>query len=161
MDLKNYKKEQDRIFLEYTKKEHLKLLELKDSKSLTNQDKSKLLIYSDILANQVNWEIREQYFQLLKDFLEEKISFSKFYFYFNERYNDSQEISDFLESNCCLLTPDKESLDFSGFLSEILWSCKEITEPYNDKSFNLEEAKIKFLNSMQEIYLKLQKLYAS
>lgn len=147
MDLKN------------SKKEHFKLLELKDSNSLTKQDQSKLRSYSAILDNQVNWEIREQYFEILKDFVEEKISFSIFQFLFNERYDESQEICDFLESNCCLLSPDEKSLKFADFLSQIFWSWKELTEPYDDRSFDLEKAEIEFKNSMQKIYLELQKLF--
>ena len=140
LDFSREKEERDRIFLKYTKKEHLKLLELKlnDSKSLTNEDIIKLTNYSIILLNQVNWEMREQYFQFLKDFLEEKISFSIFELSFSEMYQDSQEICDFLESKCCLLSPDKKSTDFSDFLAEIEGCCKEILDPYDDLSFDEE-----------------------
>ena len=46
---------------------------LKDSEDLTNELSLKFLHYSVIQFNHLNWEIRDQYLELLENYREEKI----------------------------------------------------------------------------------------
>ena len=81
---KNFKKEKLYEFLNYDKKLHLELL--KDSEDLTGELRLKFLHYSAIQFNHLNWEIRDQYLELLKNYREGKIDIFNFIIKFEERY---------------------------------------------------------------------------
>ena len=68
---KNFKKEKLYQFLNYDKKLNLELL--KDSEDLTGELRLKFLHYSAIQFNHLNWEIRDQYLELLENYMEEKM----------------------------------------------------------------------------------------
>ena len=79
---------------------------MKDSKDLKSQGKLlsdklllKVLHYSAILVNHLNWEIRDQYLELLNKFIEKKMDIIKFRIAFCERYESIEKVADLLESN--------------------------------------------------------------
>ena len=82
---KNFKKEKLYEFLNYDKKLNLELL--KDSEDLTGELKLKFLHYSAIQFNHLNWEIRDQYLELLDKFIDKKIDSFNFRIAFCERYD--------------------------------------------------------------------------
>jgi hypothetical protein len=93
--------------LNYDKKRHLELLNQQG-----DEFESKLRTYSIILIDHLNWEIRDQYLELLDNYMEAKIDSFNFRIAFCERYESIEKVADLLESNRVLLSPDQNSLNF-------------------------------------------------
>ena len=91
----DFKKEKMYEFLNYDKKLNLKLL--KDSEDLTDELSLKFLHYSVIQFNHLNWEIRDQYLELLENYREEKIDSFNFRIRFCERYGSIEKVANLLE----------------------------------------------------------------
>lgn len=151
---KNFKKEKLYEFLNYDKKLNLELL--KDSENLTGELRLKFLHYSAIQFNHLNWEIRDQYLELLDKFIDKKIDSFNFRIAFCERYESIEKVADLLKSNLVLLSPDKNSLNFGDLLSKIDNCCKAYSddpEPFRNK---FEIGDVEFRISIEKIYLKIQ-----
>jgi hypothetical protein len=151
----NFKKEKLYEFLNYDKKLNLELL--KDSEDLTGELRLKFLHYSAIQFNHLNWEIRDQYLELLENYREEKMDSFNFIMKFEERYDSIEKVADLLKSNQVLLSPDENSLDFGDLLSEIDSCCKAYSddpEPFRNK---FEIGDVEFRISIEKVYLKIQK----
>lgn len=106
----------------------------------------------------MDWETRDQYLQLLKEFIEGKIDIGEFLRAFKERGQLNGEVLDILESNLILLEPHEKSLDFVDFILQILQDCEIYNpdpEPFRHE-YELDETE--FLNSIEETYLQIQKL---
>ena len=119
--------------------------------------KSKLRTYSIILIDHLNWEIRDQYLELLENYRKKKIDSFKFRIAFCERYESIEKVADLLKSNRVLLSPDKNSLNFGDLLSKIDDCCKAYSddpEPFRNK---FEIGDVEFRTSIEKIYLKIQK----
>ena len=137
--------------LNYDKKRHLELLNQQG-----DEFKSKLRTYSIILIDHLNWEIRDQYLELLDNYMEGKIDSFNFIMKFEERYDSIEKVADLLKSNQVLLSPDKNSLNFEDLLSKIDDCCKAYSddpEPFRNK---FEIGDVEFRISIEEIYLKIQ-----
>ena len=148
----NFNKKRRYELLNYDKKRHLELLNKQG-----DEFKSKLRTYSSILTDHLNWEIRDQYLELLDNYREEKIDNFNFRIRFCERYESIEKVADLLESNRVLLSPDKNSLNFGNILEEIDDYCKaysEDPEPFRSK-FDIGEVEFRIL--IEKIYLKIQK----
>ena len=151
---KNFKKEKLYEFLNYDKKLNLELL--KDSEDLTGELRLKFLHYSAIQFNHLNWEIRDQYLELLDKFIDKKIDSFNFRIAFCERYESIEKVADLLKSNRVLLSPDKNSLNFGDLLSKIDNCCQAYSddpEPFRNK-FEIKD--VEFQISIEKIYLKIQ-----
>jgi hypothetical protein len=147
----NWDKKRRYELLNYDKKRHLELLNQQG-----DEFKSKLRTYSVILIDQLNWEIRDQYLELLENYMKDKRDRFNFRIRFCERYESIEKVADLLESNRVLLSPDENSLDFGDLLSEIDSCCKvysEDPEPFRNK---FEIGEVEFRTSIEKIYLKLQ-----
>jgi hypothetical protein len=147
----NWKKERRYQLLNYEKIQHLELLNQQD-----NGFNSKLQTYSIILIDHLNWEIRDQYLELLDKFIDKKIDSFNFRIAFCERYESIEKVADLLQSNRVLLSPDKNSFDFGQLLSEIDNYCKAYSddpEPFRNK---FEIGEVEFRISIEKIYLKIQ-----
>ncbi len=138
--------------LNYDKKQHLELLNQQG-----DEFKSKLLNYSIILIDHLNWEIRDQYLELLKNYMKEKSDSFTFRSRFSERYESIEKVADLLKSNRVLLSPDENSLDFGDLLEEIESCCKayggDDPEPFRNK---WEMGEVEFRTSIEKIYLKIK-----
>jgi len=148
----NLKKKRRYELLNYDKKRHLELLNQQG-----DELNSKLRTYSIILFNHLNWEIRDQYLELLDNYMEEKMDTSNFWIRFCERYESIEKVADGLKSSRVLLSPDENSLDFGDLLSEIDSCCKVYSddpEPFRNK---FEIGEVEFRTSIEKIYLKMQK----
>ena len=149
---KNFRKERRYELLNYDKKRHLELLNKQgDELNL------KLLTYSVILIDHLNWEIRYQYLELLDKFIDKKIDSFNFRIAFCERYESIEKVADLLKSNRVLLSPDKNSLNFGDLLSKIDNCCKAYSddpEPFRNK---FEMGDVEFRISIEKIYFKIQK----
>jgi hypothetical protein len=143
---------------QYNKKRHLELLKKREEKSISSTESKELLNYSAVLDRQLDWETRDQYLQLLKEFIEGKIDIGKFLIAFEERGRLNGEVLDILESNLILLEPHEKSLDFLDFIQQILQDCDIYNpdpEPFRHE-YELDETE--FRSSIEETYLQIQKL---
>ena len=143
---------------QYNKKRHLELLKKREEKSISRTESKELFNYSAVLDRQLDWETRDQYLQLLEEFLEGKIDIGEFLVAFEERVRLNGEVLDILESNLILLEPHQKSLDFLDFIQQILQDC-EIYNP-DPKPFRHEYEldETEFRDSIEETYLQIQKL---
>lgn len=147
--------------LNYDKKQHLELLnqqsdEFQSLNQQSDEFRSKLLNYSIILIDHLNWEIRDQYLELLENYMKEKSDSFNFRSRFSERYGSVEKVADLLKSNRVLLSPDENSLDFGDLLAEIEDCCKAYgndPEPFRDKC---EMGEVEFRTSIEEIYSKIK-----
>ena len=143
---------------QYNKKRHLELLKKREEKSISNTESKELLNYSAVLDRQLDWETRDQYLQLLEEFIERKIDIGEFLIAFEERGRLNGEVLDILESNLILLEPHQKSLDFLDFIQQILEDCEIYNpdpEPFRHE-YELDETE--FRDSIEETYLQIQKL---
>ena len=104
---------------DYNKKRYLQLLDQRSIGDNSNDDE--LSRYSCMLTNQLDWEIRDQYLELIEGFLNGNISMPGF---FAELQIKTYSIIDavvFLEKHRILLSPDKKSSKFG-----------EVTDHLND-----------------------------
>lgn len=147
----NFKKERRYELLNYDKKRHLELLNQQADKF-----KSKLLTYLIILIDHLNWEIRDQYLELLENYMEKKSDSFNFRIRFCERYESIEKVADLLESNRVLFSPDKNSLDFGDLLSEIDNCCKAYSDDPEPFQLTFEIGEVEFRTSIEKIYLKIQ-----
>ena len=138
--------------LNYDKKRHLKLLNQQGDEEV----KSKLLTYSVILIDQLNWEIRDQYLELLESYMEEKRYSFNFRTKFCERYESVEKVADLLKSNRVLLSPDENSLDFGDLLAEIDDCCKVYSDDPEPFRNDFEIGEVEFRTSIEKIHLKIQ-----
>lgn len=129
----------------YNKKRYLELL-----KKRSDGDNSKdveLLKYSCQLEQQVEWELREQYLELMEDFLKDRISMPEFLTEFQTKNYSIIDAVPFLEKHRILLSLDKKAPKFS-----------ELMEPIHDElegelSYTGEE----FTNFIEENFIKIKK----
>jgi len=135
----------------YNKKRHLELLDQQGDKF-----DLKLHRYSVILIDHLNWEVKAQYFELLKNYTEKKIDCFNFRTRFCERYESIEKVAELLESNRVLLSPNKNCVNFGDLLGEIELCCRMYSgdpEPFRNE---LEIGPIEFRTSMEKIYLEIQ-----
>lgn len=153
----DWEKKRRSALLNYNKKLHLEMLNQKEI-VLNDELKSKLQFYSIILMDQLNWEIKSQYLDLLTQFIEKKIDILKFILAFRERYDCIKKVKNVLESNRILLSPNKNSLEFGNLMLRIYNCCDAYSgdrEPFRDE---YEIGEIEFTNFMEEIYFQLKEL---
>lgn len=157
-----WNKERRYELLNYDKKLHLELLN--DCENLNQQGgvlsdelNSRLRTYSIILIDQLHWEIRDQYLELLTKFIEKKIDGFNFRITFCERYKSIEKVADVVKSNRVLLSPDKNSLDFGNLLAKIYNYCQIYSgdpEPFRNK---FEIGDVEFRTSIEKTYFQLKK----
>lgn len=75
--------------------------------------------------------------------------------------DSNTEVFDSLKANSLILSPNEKSKEFSNFISDIMDFCYSYSEVFESyvpgekiNSYDLE-----FRNSMEKIYLKIQKFY--
>ena len=145
----------------YNKQRHLELLKLKYSqeKVLTSIEESQLNEYSCVLDSTLDWETKEQYFDLLEKLISGKINSFQFYIEFKKRNDSNSEVFDSLTANFLLLSPHDKSEEFSNFISEIMDFCYSYSEVFESyvPGEKMDSYDLEFRNSMEKIYLKIQK----
>lgn len=149
------KKKRRYELLNYEKKLHYKFL-TQQGIDLNDEVNSRLRTYSIILIDHLNWEIRDQYLELLDKFIDKKIDSFNFRIAFCERYESIEKVADLLKSNRVLLSPDQNSLEFGDLLAKIDDCCKaycDDPEPFRNK-FEIGDAEFTIL--MEEIYFQMK-----
>lgn len=83
----------------------------------------------------------------------------KFYIEFKERNDSNGEVFDSLKANSLLLSPNEKSKEFSNFISEIMDFCYSYSEVFESyvSGEKIDSYDLEFRNSMEKIYLKIQK----
>lgn len=129
----------------YNKKRYLELLKKRSEGDTSNY--SELLRYSCQLEQQVEWELREQYLDLMEDFLKDKISMAEFFAELRTKNYAIIDIVPILESHRILLSLDKKAPKFSALM-----------EPINDDlEGDLPYTGDEFRNFIQENFIKIKK----
>ena len=139
--------------LNYNKKRHLELLNQQND---DDEFQSKLRSYSIILIDHLNWEIRDQYLELLENYMEKKSDSFNFRIRFCERYESIEKVAELLKSNRVLLSPDKNSLNFGDLLSKIDHYCKAYSDDPEPFRNEFEIGDVEFRILIEKIYLKIQ-----
>ena len=108
----------------------------------------------------LDWETKDQYVDLLEQFLSEEIDSFTFSIKFQERNDFNTEAYNSLKANFILLSPHEQSKEFSDFISEIIDFCYSYSEVFEldlpqerRNSYELD-----FRNFMDEIHLKIKKI---
>ena len=150
----------------YNKEKHRQLLKYsedlrKQGKSLekeSSEDSFELLSYSALVYSQLNWEIKDQYLEIIKEFLENKIPSFEFCEILKEKLELSEELS---ENRLASNNIHEKASDFTGFLGDIAISCEvcdRSPEPYRLPGHIGE---IEFRKEVEENFFELQKLLES
>ena len=151
------------VTFKYKKQRHLELLKLKSSQDtiLTHLEKSELEKYACILESAIDWEVKEQYVQMLENLISGKISPLQFYNKFMKRNQLTNNLYDScLTDNFVLLSPHEKSEGFSQFLVDIISSCVAYENIF-DLDISEEERNsynLNLRNEMEETYLEIQAL---
>ena len=102
----------------------------------------------------LDWCICEHYLDLLENFRKGKIQTFEFCISFENTGKLTSDILDILESNLIILSPNEKSLGFSDLLEEVFDTCEGYLQ---DAEFRDENSEVEFKNSVEEIFLKIQK----
>jgi hypothetical protein len=129
----------------YNKKHHLELLKQKSMGDNSSEDE--ILRYSCILENQLEWEMRDQYLELMEEFLKENISMPEFFAELRIKNYSIIDSVTFLESHRILLSPDKKSSKFGKLL-------EAVTDHLEGDLYFTED---KFKNLIEENFIKIKK----
>ena len=143
-EYENYKKKRNMTFLNYDKNRHLQLL-----KNESQENSMELLQYSAFIEGHLDWETKDQYLELVEQFVKEEICISDFLSQFLERCLLNSDAVDFLELNLILLEPNEKSLGFSDFLNDIENIC-------HDFDGDEENAENEFRSFIEKRFLKIQ-----
>ena len=150
----------------YNYKEHIELLNYqqeleKQNKFLINQDSikySKLVRYSATISEYLHWSQKEEYLQLIKDFLNFKIDGKEFDNRFSKMVKVIEEKSRLLFKNYEELKhiePSPRSIGFSTWISEIYLCCDEFYVDYD-----LNEGEDRFLKTEEQLRDAVKSLFS-
>ena len=104
-----------------------------------------------------DWCIREHYLDLLENYRKGKIQTFEFCISFENTEKLTSDILDILESNLIILSPNEKSLGFSDLLEEVFDTCQAYLQYLEDAEFHDENFEVEIKNSVEEIFLKIQK----
>lgn len=147
---------------DYNKKRHHQLL--KYSENLRKQGKFigkesreswlELLTYSAMVYSQLNWDIKDQYLEIFKKFLSNRITSARFCELLQEKRELNNKLADKLQ---CDIIHEKAT-NFTDFLDDVSISCEVCDR--NPESYRLpgEISESELRNEIEEAYLKIQKL---
>ena len=145
--------------MKYNFDEYIELLNYqealkKDNKSLRTQDPvkdSKLRKYAVILTDHLHWSQKNQYLQLIKDFLNCKIDAQKFDSEFSIMVEEIEKNYRLLSKNyeeLKRIEPSSISLGFGTWISEIYLYCNEFYSDFNEEE---ERADIPFAKTEAQL----------
>ena len=147
--IRNLEDEDRNLFLNYNKKKYSDLLKY-----------SQFLDYSCLLESYVMWEMKENYLELLDQFINKKITRSDFYDeLFATLRLKSRDVFNFLESKLVLLSPHEKALGFADIIGELVDYCESVNDKLDspiaiEPDYNL--LKKEFFDSMEKFYFKIQ-----
>ena len=140
--------------LNYKKERHLEILNQQIDKS--DLEALGCLI---VLLNELHWQIRDQYLELLKSYVENEIPSLEFRVKFSRRYDSVEKVALILESNRILLSPNENSLPFGDLLLTINDCCKAYGDDPPPLTNKYEIGEVEFRSVMEKTYLQIQKFF--
>jgi len=157
--------------MEYDSKIYLELLRYdqslrKDRKTLREQDKSKylkLLNYSVKLSDHIHWQQRNEYLNLMKNFVDLKIDGKQFVSQFDKIHRANQEAVKVLITDLKQLEtfqPNPKSFGFTEWTSEMDLGCDEFYpdfEPQDQVDFKFARDEENFRTFIADIIPQIQK----
>ena len=148
--------------IHYNKQRYVELLKLKylQKKVLTSIEETELNKYLYVLEEALDWETKDQYVDLLEQFLSGEIDSFTFSLKFKERNDLNTEAFNSLKANFILLSPHHKSKEFSDFISEIRDFCYSYSEIFElDLPQETRDSyELEFRNFMEKIHFKIQKV---
>ena len=148
--------------INYNKQRYIELLKLKylQKKVLTSTEEAELNKYLYVLEETLDWETKDQYVDLLEQFLSGEINSFTFSIKFKERNDLNTEAFNSLKANFILLSPHEQSKEFSDFISEIIDFCYSYSEVFElDLPQETRDSyELEFRNFMEKIHFKIQKV---
>jgi hypothetical protein len=144
--------------MKYNCDEYIKLLNYqqalkKQNKSLRTEDPikySKLRKYSARISEYLHWSQKNEYLQLIKDFLNFKIDVKKFDNKFSKMVRVIEKKSRLLSKNyeeLKRIEPNSMSLEFGTWISEIYLCCNEFYPTFKEE----ERAEISFAKTEEQL----------
>ena len=135
--------------MKYNCEEYIQLLKSqqalkKQNKSLKTEDPikySKLRKYSAKISEYLDWSQKNQYLQLIKDFLNYKIDGKEFDNKFSKMVTVIEKKSRLLSKNyqeLKCIEPSSMSLGFGTWISEIYLCCNEFYSDFNEKEDRIQ-----------------------
>lgn len=97
----------------------------------------------------MNWEIKDQYFELIEEFLDESTNFLNF----KKKYESLVEVAKELESNSIFLEPSYQALGFSNFIHILI-------QLFGRSQINPEISPRFFKSWVREILLEMKNHYS-
>ena len=147
--------------IDHKKQRYVKLLKLKyiEKKILTSNENAELDEYLCILSTSLDWETKDQYINLLQQFLIGEINLVTFYNDFRQRCHSNIKVYDSLKANFILLSPHEKSEEFAELLDEISMYCTSYSEIFELElpQEKKDSHELDFRNFMEKIYVKTQK----
>ena len=148
---KYYNKEKHRQLLKYSEdlRKQGKLI-AKESR----KDYLELLSYSAMVYSQLNWEIQDQYLEIIKEFLENKIPSFEFCNILNEKLELSEKLS-----NNSLQSDDihEKASKFTDFLDDLSISCEVCDRNPEPCRLPGHIGETEFRKEVEENFFELQK----
>lgn len=113
-----------------------------------------------MLEKTLNWETKNQYVNLLEQFISGEIYLFTFSIKFKERDDLNTEAFYSLKANFIPLSPHEQSKEFSDFIIQIRNFCYSYSEVFElDLPQETRDSyELKFRNFMEKIYFKIQKV---
>ena len=121
----------------YNKKHHIQLLNQRSMGENSREDELLLLRYGCILENQLEWEMRDQYLELMEEVLKENISMPEFFAELRIKNYSIIDTCTFLGSHRILLSPDKKSSKFGELLEAVTDHLEDDLDFIGDELKNL------------------------
>lgn len=145
----------------YNKKRHHQLL--KYSENLKKQGKCiekespesylKLLTYSAMVYNQLNWDIKDQYLEIFKKFLSNRITSARFCTILEEKLELNDKLSKKLQYDII----HEKAANFTDFLDDVTISCEVCDRNPEFCRLPGEISESELRNEIEEAYLQIQK----
>jgi hypothetical protein len=153
--------------MKYNCHEYIELLNYqqalkKQNKSLRTQDPikySKLRKYSARISEYLHWSQKNEYLQLIKDFLNSKIDGKEFDNKFSKMVTVIEKKSSLLSKNyeeLKRIEPSSMSLGFGTWISEIYLCCNEFYSDFNEEE---DRTQIPFAKTEEQLRYAVKSLF--
>ena len=147
---KDYNKEKHRQLLKYS--EDLS----KQGKFLAKESKEdylELLSYSAMVYSQLNWEIQDQYLEIFKEFVANKITSFEFCEILEEKLELNEELSNTLQFDVI----HEKASNFTDFLDNLSTSCEVCDRNPEPCRLPGHIGETEFRKEVEENFFELQK----
>jgi len=113
----------------------------------------KLLSYSAMVYSQLNWEIQDQYLEIFKEFVGNKIPSFEFCEILEEKLKLNEELSDTLQFDVI----HEKASEFTDFLGDASISCEVCDRNPEPCRLSGHIGETEFRKEVEEIFFELQK----